>query len=71
MSPYQNLANAIVELAAKDYRKALKRLSKYPHDREGLYMKEECERFFRSRWYGLLTGIDPEFLINKLQMEVM
>ena len=30
ISPYENLANAIVELAAKDYRKALKDLKRSP-----------------------------------------
>lgn len=70
MDPYQALANAIVKMAAEDYRTALKRLSKHPKDRDGLAVKNECERFFRSGWFGILTGLDPEVLIIKLQMEV-
>ena len=70
MDSYERLANAIVELAVKDYRTALKRVARHPKDRDGLAVKNECERFFRSGWFGVLTGIDPEMLMRKLQMEV-
>ena len=70
MDSYEKLANAIVLQAVKDYRKALKRVARHPKDRDGLAMKNECERFFRSGWFGVLTGIDPEMLMRKLQMEV-
>ena len=29
----------------------------------------ECEEFFRSRWFGVLTSLDGEELIRKLQEE--
>ena len=70
MDSYEKLANAIVLQAVKDYRTALKRVARHPKDRDGLAMKNECERFFRSGWFGVLTGIDPEILMRKLQMEV-
>ena len=70
MDSYEKLANAIVLQAVKDYRKALKRVARHPKDRDGLAVKNECERFFRSGWFGVLTGIDPEMLMRKLQMEV-
>ncbi len=70
MDSYEKLANAIVLQAAKDYRTALKRVARHPKDRDGLAAKNECERFFRSGWFGILTGIDPEMLMRKLQMEV-
>jgi hypothetical protein len=69
MIPYENLANAIVLQAVKDYRTALKRVARRPKDRDGLAAKNECERFFRSDWFGVLTEISPEMLIRKLQME--
>ena len=56
--PYQNLANAIVLQAVADYR-----LTNDPRD------LEEIERFFRSEWFGMLTGIDPKYLISKLRSE--
>lgn len=34
-------------------------------------MKEECLRFFRSGWFKALTEIDPEYLIKKLDEEVV
>ena len=34
MDPYQNLANAIVLQAVRDYRSALRRLKKNPWDKE-------------------------------------
>ena len=70
MDSYEKLANAIVLQAVKDYRTALKRVARHPKDRDGLATKSECERFFRSGWFGILTGIDPEMLMRKLQMEV-
>ena len=58
MTPYEELANAIVLQAVKDYRL---------HDDE----KEltSIERFFRSGWFGVLTSLDPEMLIAKLRKE--
>ena len=70
MTPYQRLANAIVEQAAKDYRSALKALAR---DSDYAYIQDEVkslERFFRSRWYGILTNVDGEYLMERLRAEV-
>ncbi len=56
--PYENLANAIVLQAVKDYRL---------HDDE--QELASIERFFRSGWFGVLTSINPEMLISKLRKE--
>lgn len=69
MTPYQRLANAIVEQAAKDYRSALKALAR---DSDNAYIQDEAkslERFFRSRWYGILTNVDGDYLMDKLREE--
>ena len=58
MNPYEELANAIVLQAVKDYRL---------HDDE--QELASIERFFRSGWFGVLTRIDPEMLITKLREE--
>lgn len=58
MNPYENLANAIILQAAKDYR--------LTDDEQQLH---EIERFFRSGWFGVLSKVDPEFLIKELQKE--
>lgn len=66
---YENLANAIILLAVKDYRQALKLLSKNPHSRSAMVAVNEMERFFRSDWYETLTSVDGEMLIRKLREE--
>lgn len=70
MDPIHELANAIIELAAKDYRKALKDLKRNPNNKKAKAMKEDCEKFFRSKWFGVLTTVDPHYLMDRLQMEV-
>lgn len=67
--PYENLANAIVLQAVKDYRDALKRLKKKPGNQAAMSVAMECERFFRSGWYKTLTSVDGEYLIQKLREE--
>lgn len=67
---YQELANAVVVLAAKDYRVALKRLSKRP-DSEGAQAEiRKLEDFFKSEWFGELTKVDPEQILKRLRSEV-
>ncbi len=69
MDPYENLANAIVLQAAKDYRRALKPLIKNPHSLSAMAVVNEIERFFRSEWYETLTLVDGEMLMRKLREE--
>ena len=66
---YTNLANAIILAAAKDHRRALRRLKKYPWDKDAESVRKDCERFFRSGWFGVLSKVDPEYLIRKLRKE--
>ena len=68
--PYENLANAIIIQAVKDYREALNILRYSPEDKNAIASKAEIERFFRSDWFGLLTKVDPEKLISRLLKEV-
>ena len=66
---YTNLANAIILAAAKDHRRALRRLKKYPWDKDAESVRKDCERFFRSGWFGVLSKVDPEYLIRNLRKE--
>ena len=70
MNPYENLANAIVLSAANDYRDALKKLARGRRNSDAKRTKAECLRFFRSGWFGILTSLDPEVLVDKLDTEV-
>lgn len=67
---YENLANAIILQAVKDYRMALKSLKANPRNRTAMADKDEIERFFRSDWFSVLTSVDGEMLIRSLQIEV-
>ena len=65
------LANAIIEQAAKDYRWARTVLRKAAENVAAAAMRSETERFFRSAWFGQLTRIDGEWLLEKLEGEVV
>ena len=70
MEPYENLANAIIIRAVKDYRKALRALSLCPSNRSAQYEARDIERFFRSSYFQTLTDLNPETLISRLNKEV-
>ena len=67
---YTKLANAIIEQAVKDYRVALRKLNKNLENETGKRVKRDVERFFQSRWFEVLTSIDPKILIQKLEAEI-
>lgn len=69
MNPYEELANAIVLCAVKDYRKARKQLKKHPWDAHPRMVVRECEEFFLSGWFQTLTSVDGSVLLEKLQEE--
>ena len=71
MDAYENLANAIILQAVKDYRHALEVLQRNPLYRSAQDTKAECERFFCSEWFQILTSVDGKMLMRKLQQEVM
>lgn len=66
----ENLANAIILQAVKDYRKALKILKRHPRHKEAKEMVKDCEDFFESKWFSMLTNIDGKVLMEKLKQEV-
>ena len=68
--PYERLANAIVLQAVSDYRAALKKIKAHPKNREAISEALEIEKFFRSGWYSILTDVDGEYLIRRLQDEI-
>ena len=52
---YEDLVQAIVVRAAKDYKKDL---------------KSDIEEFFLSQWFRDLTSVNGEYIITELQKEV-
>ena len=67
--PYQNLANAIILSAVKDWRLARRKLKRKPNNKDAKILLEECENFFHSRWYASLTDGDGEMLIRRFYEE--
>ena len=67
---YTKLAYAIIEQAVKDYRVALRTLKKKKDNEAAERVKRDVERFFRSKWFEVLTSIDPKILIQKLEAEI-
>ena len=69
MTPYENLANAIILRAVEDWRDADRRLRRKPQNREARALKEETEEFFLSDWFSVLSKLDGETLLRRLQEE--
>jgi len=58
---YEELGNAIIKKAVEDYRQVLR-------ERKKKKIKE-CEAFFRSGYYRILTKLDAEYLIDRIKAE--
>lgn len=69
MDPYEKLANAIILSAVRDYRMARKKLKKRPKNEDAKLMVEDCERFFCSEWFQVLSNIDGKALLERLKEE--
>ena len=67
---YQNLANAIVLQAVRDYEAVLRRLMRNPRNQDAQREKKRLERFFFSQWYGVLTDLYPHRLISGVMKQV-
>lgn len=68
--PYERLANAIILQAVTDYRVALKKIKANPRNKDAINEALQIEKFFRSGWYSVLTSVDGEYLIKRLQEEI-
>lgn len=55
MEGYQRLAAAVVEQAVVDYTRALRRLSRHPHDADAKRGKEECDVSSGATWGCIQT----------------
>ncbi len=55
---YEDLANAIIIQAVKDYRS-----TKSPQ------VRNEIKRFFKSEWFTMLSNVDGDIILKKLESE--
>ena len=69
MDPYEELGNAVVLQAVKDYREAVKKLSLGKKNTVAEQMKNECERFFKSGHFNIFTELDGKALLSQLEKE--
>ena len=67
---YEDLANAIIEKACKDYVSLGSNNTRTIDDGNRRVNKPEILNFFRSQWFHELTDIDPEYLILQLDRKV-
>lgn len=69
--PYREFADAIIIQACDDYRDGYRSISL---DRDGTgteYRINDAVSFFHSDWYKFLTGIDADYLIKKLNRDIV
>ena len=64
LDPYQELANAIIVSASKDYMRAYKKYLRTGLD-YGKVMKEE--RFFFTDWFNILSDANPDYLVSAMR----
>ena len=64
LDPYQELANAIIVSASKDYMRAYKKYLRTGLD-YGKVMKEE--RFFFTDWFNILSDANPDYLVSAIR----
>lgn len=67
--PYENLANAIVKQAVRDWQDGYIDLY-FGSDRTAWRMKE-CERFFHGEWIKMLTKVDGDYLLKLAKQQVI
>ena len=63
----ENLVIAIVRQALVDYKSALKALKKNPNNIDKRRIKNECEMFFSSEYFTLLTNVDGAYLLKNME----
>ena len=70
---WESLANAIVEQAADDYRRSFDKDKNYRTVKGKKYKivdRNEVVKFFHSPWYEMLTNVDPDFILSRLDEEL-
>ena len=64
---WEDLANAIIISAVKEYKRTYKQLLRNPRNKSAQKVLNELEQFFYGRWYAQLTDLDPHYLLERLK----
>ena len=67
---WEALVNAVVLKAVEDYRKARRKVRRFPGQKGAQEMIREVERFFCSKWFLMLTDMDGKTILENLKREV-
>ena len=67
---WEDLANAIIISAVKDYANAYRRVLRHPDNVSNQEEVKELERFFFGEWYAKLTDLDPHYLLDRIKEEI-
>ena len=70
MNTYEELAQAIILQAVKDYRQNNKRMANKPEEQKLRNQRAELEKFFLSSWFAILTDLNGKHLLHRLQAEM-
>jgi hypothetical protein len=68
---FEDLANAIIVMAAEDYKVAYRQANVLSVGKSSQRECRELERVFRSDWYKKLTTVDGEYLIKILRKQAL
>ena len=69
MDGYEMLAAAVVERAVLDYRQAQENIRTKYNVLEAQNVIRNLDRFFRSEWFGILSDLDGEDLIELMRRQ--
>ena len=67
---YRNLADAIIMQAAHDYRRSVQQLIRKPYSAMALHDKQDVEAFFLGDWFQVLSDLDGQELLQRLEAGV-
>ena len=62
----EDLANAVIQLAIKDYEYVLRYLKRHPENEAALQEAERLEDFFYGQWFELITDAEPNYILPRL-----
>ena len=70
LTPHEQLANAIILQAVRDFRVSYSAIKKNPNDLEAQNMLREVRAFFRGGWICVLTKLDGAGLLDSIEREM-
>ena len=70
MDAYENLANAIILQAVKDFKPVYLRLKRRPDDKAAASRVKEITEFFCGEYFCLLSNADGPRLLKKIMKQI-